>query len=100
MARRIWAVVAMTAGADWLFYGHDMGVSLALYGLGVMGVVLALRGGRVTRAERLRLGYVPQRLAIDRTLPMTAARFLSLPQRVLPVQLLLQRVLLLPQREW
>jgi zinc transport system ATP-binding protein len=28
------------------------------------------------------VGYVPQRLAIDRTLPMTVRRFLSLPKRV------------------
>ncbi len=28
------------------------------------------------------IGYVPQRLAIDRTLPMTVRRFLSLPTRV------------------
>jgi zinc transport system ATP-binding protein len=28
------------------------------------------------------IGYVPQRLAIDRTLPMTVRRFLSLPARV------------------
>jgi zinc transport system ATP-binding protein len=38
--------------------------------------------GRVLRKAGLRIGYVPQRLAIDRTLPMTARRFLSLPRRV------------------
>ena len=43
-----------------------------------------LAAGRVTRKAGLRLGYVPQRLAIDRTMPMTAARFLSLPRRVSP----------------
>ena len=37
--------------------------------------------GQVTRAEGLRIGYVPQRLHIDRPLPMTARRFLSLPLR-------------------
>ena len=41
-----------------------------------------LAAGRVTRQDGLRLGYVPQRLSIDRTLPLTAARFLSLPHRV------------------
>ena len=41
-----------------------------------------LAHGRVVRREGLRLGYVPQRLSIDRTMPMTAARFLSLPHRV------------------
>lgn len=38
--------------------------------------------GRVTRAPGLRLGYVPQRLAVDPTLPLTARRFLDLPARV------------------
>ena len=37
--------------------------------------------GRVTRASGLRLGYVPQRLHVDAGLPMTVARFLSLPRR-------------------
>jgi zinc transport system ATP-binding protein len=37
--------------------------------------------GSVTRAKNLRLGYVPQRLHIDRPMPMTARRFLSLPKR-------------------
>ena len=38
--------------------------------------------GAVARAPGLRLGYVPQRLHIDPTLPLTAARFLNLPRRV------------------
>ncbi len=37
--------------------------------------------GRITRAPGLRLGYVPQKLHIDPTLPMTVERFLSLPRR-------------------
>lgn len=37
--------------------------------------------GRLERAEDLRIGYVPQRLAIDNTLPLTVGRFLSLPRR-------------------
>lgn len=36
-------------------------------------------GGKVVRAEGLRIGYVPQSLSIDPTLPMTVERFLSLP---------------------
>jgi zinc transport system ATP-binding protein len=43
---------------------------------------LPLAAGRVVRAPGLRLGYVPQRLALDRSLPMTVRRFLSLPARV------------------
>ncbi len=38
--------------------------------------------GTVTRAPDLRIGYVPQKLAIDPTLPMTVRRFLNLPRRV------------------
>ena len=37
--------------------------------------------GRVRRSPGLRLGYMPQKLQIDRSMPMTAARFLSLPTR-------------------
>ncbi|SPJ28446.1 ATP-binding cassette domain-containing protein [Falsiruegeria mediterranea] len=38
--------------------------------------------GRVTRADGLRIGYVPQKLAIDASLPMTVQRFLGLPKRI------------------
>ncbi len=38
--------------------------------------------GQVMRAKGLRIGYVPQKLAIDATLPLTVARFLNLPLRV------------------
>jgi zinc transport system ATP-binding protein len=41
-----------------------------------------LAAGRVLRQAGLTVGYVPQRLALDRTLPMTVRRFLSLPHRV------------------
>jgi zinc transport system ATP-binding protein len=34
--------------------------------------------GRISRARGLRIGYVPQRLAIDHTMPLTVARFLGL----------------------
>ena len=37
--------------------------------------------GQVTRAKGLRIGYVPQKLTIDPTLPLTVRRFLNLPQR-------------------
>ncbi|TFH87738.1 metal ABC transporter ATP-binding protein [Billgrantia azerbaijanica] len=37
--------------------------------------------GRLARQPGLTIGYVPQRLAIDATLPMPVARFLSLPRR-------------------
>ncbi|QFU00233.1 Zinc import ATP-binding protein ZnuC [Halomonas sp. THAF5a] len=38
-------------------------------------------GGRLVRQPGLTIGYVPQRLAIDPTLPMTVTRFLNLPRR-------------------
>lgn len=34
--------------------------------------------GRVRRAPGLRIGYVPQRLAVERTMPLTVDRFLAL----------------------
>lgn len=42
--------------------------------------------GRVIRAPGLRIGYVPQKLQIDATLPMSVRRFLSLPRRVSDAQ--------------
>lgn len=44
--------------------------------------ILPLASGSVTRKPGLRLGYVPQKLSIDRSMPMTVRRFLSLPVRV------------------
>ena len=38
--------------------------------------------GTMTRKTGLRIGYVPQRLHIDPTLPMNVVRFLSLPGKV------------------
>ncbi|UWQ92222.1 metal ABC transporter ATP-binding protein [Rhodobacteraceae bacterium M382] len=38
--------------------------------------------GSVRRKPGLRIGYVPQKLHIDPTLPLTVRRFLSLPRRV------------------
>ncbi|MBS0123081.1 metal ABC transporter ATP-binding protein [Thetidibacter halocola] len=41
-----------------------------------------LASGSVRRAPGLRLGYVPQKLPLDPSLPLSVARFLSLPRRV------------------
>ncbi|MDE3121793.1 MAG: metal ABC transporter ATP-binding protein [Paracoccaceae bacterium] len=46
----------------------------------LLGIVPVNRG-RVVHSPGLRIGYVPQRLAIDRGLPMPVGRFLSLPRR-------------------
>ncbi|QUJ77356.1 metal ABC transporter ATP-binding protein [Sulfitobacter albidus] len=48
---------------------------------GLIGALPAF-SGTVTRAPALRVGYVPQSLAVDATLPLTVARFLNLPSRV------------------
>ncbi|MCJ8138695.1 metal ABC transporter ATP-binding protein [Falsirhodobacter halotolerans] len=46
----------------------------------ILGAVRPDRG-RVRRQAGLRVGYVPQKLALDPTLPMPVGRFLSLPRR-------------------
>lgn len=38
-------------------------------------------GGTVRRKPGLKIGYVPQRLSLDPTMPMTVGRFLDLPTR-------------------
>ena len=38
--------------------------------------------GQINHASGLRIGYVPQKLHIDPTLPMTVRRFLSLPLKI------------------
>lgn len=47
----------------------------------ILGAVRPVRG-HVKKKRGLKIGYVPQKLAIDRTLPMTVRRFLDLPKRV------------------
>ena len=43
---------------------------------------VAPSAGKVTRAPGLRIGYVPQKLHLDPTMPLTVRRFLDLPRRV------------------
>ena len=56
-------------------------------GAGKSTLVRALIGaavidaGTITRAPDLRIGYVPQSLALDPGLPMTVRRFMALPSR-------------------
>jgi zinc transport system ATP-binding protein len=47
----------------------------------IIGAVTPAKG-EIREKSGLRIGYVPQRLHIDPTLPMTVRRFLSLPIRV------------------
>jgi len=46
----------------------------------ILGAV-PLTSGQIARAPGLRIGYVPQKLSIDPTLPLTVQRFLNLPTR-------------------
>lgn len=46
----------------------------------LLGIVPVTRG-EVLRSAGLGIGYMPQKLHIDRTMPLTARRFLSLPRR-------------------
>ncbi len=41
-----------------------------------------ITAGRITRKDGLKIGYVPQKLAIDNTLPITVRRFLNLPKKI------------------
>ncbi|GHA55980.1 zinc import ATP-binding protein ZnuC [Amylibacter ulvae] len=43
-------------------------------------------GGQIKREKNIRIGYVPQSLAIDATLPMNVERFLSIPKRATKTQ--------------
>lgn len=43
---------------------------------------LPLSDGRIETRRGLRVGYVPQRLGLERALPMTVMRFMSLPHRL------------------
>jgi len=47
---------------------------------GLIGALPAL-SGQVVRAPGLSIGYVPQSLNVDATLPLTVARFLNIPKR-------------------
>lgn len=47
----------------------------------LLGIVPVAQG-RILHEAGLRVGYVPQKLTVDRTMPITVRRFLSLPTRV------------------
>ncbi len=47
----------------------------------ILGLIVA-DSGQVSRRGRLRIGYMPQNIAIDDTLPLTVRRFLDLGGRV------------------
>jgi zinc transport system ATP-binding protein len=47
----------------------------------IIGAVKPLKG-RIARGSGVKIGYVPQKLHIDQTLPITVSRFLKLPSGV------------------
>ena len=53
--------------------------------------------GRVLRGKGLRIGYVPQKLHIDPTLPMTVRRFLDLPASGVTAPMMARRSVDLPE---
>ncbi|MCU0902767.1 MAG: metal ABC transporter ATP-binding protein [Tabrizicola sp.] len=89
------AHVCVRFGAEEVLHDISLSVSkgeivtiLGPNGSGKSTLLRALLGivpvaeGQISRSPGLRIGYVPQRLMIDRTMPMTVRRFLSLPARV------------------
>ncbi|PRY22665.1 zinc transport system ATP-binding protein [Aliiruegeria haliotis] len=86
--------LAVHRGATCVLHGVDLQIQrgeivtiVGPNGSGKSTLLRALIGaarateGEVHRAEGLRIGYVPQKLHIDPTLPLTVARFISLPTR-------------------
>ncbi len=76
------------AHVDFTIHSGEIVTVVGPNGSGKSTLIRALIGlepaaeGRVDRVSGLRIGYVPQKLHIDASLPMTVRRFLSLPQRV------------------
>ncbi len=80
--------VEVLSGVDFTISKGEIVTVVGPNGSGKSTLIRALIGlepaatGQVHRAPGLSIGYVPQRLHIDATLPMTVRRFLSLPRRV------------------
>ncbi len=71
-------------GVDMAVYPGEIVTVVGPNGSGKTTLLKALVGalkpaaGRISRRPRLRTGYVPQRLTLDRAMPLTVSRFLSL----------------------
>ncbi|MBX2823360.1 MAG: metal ABC transporter ATP-binding protein [Gammaproteobacteria bacterium] len=86
--------LSVTIGQDWILDNVEMSLDageivtiVGPNGSGKSTLLRALVGaqkissGYIKRKPGLRVGYVPQRLHLDRSLPMTVGRFLNLPQQ-------------------
>lgn len=83
---RIGAVEVLT-GVDFAISSGEIVTVLGPNGSGKSTLMRALLGmipaeGEIRRKPGLRIGYVPQKLVLDASLPMTVGRFLALPRRV------------------
>lgn len=91
---------AALTGVDFSIDPGEIVTIVGPNGSGKSSLIHALIGtvpadkGRVVRKPGLRLGFVPQRLALDTRMPLTVARFLSLPAKQTPdaIEQVLQRV--------
>ena len=72
--------LAITAGEIVTIVGPNGSGKSSL--LRVLIGALTPQAGTVTRKAGLQIGYVPQKLHIDPTMPMTVRRFLDLPKQV------------------
>jgi zinc transport system ATP-binding protein len=83
---RFGATVAVT-NVDLVLHRGEIVTLIGPNGAGKTTLVRAILGlvtpskGRIRRAPGLVVGYVPQRLAVDRVLPITVHRFLTLARR-------------------
>jgi len=75
-------------GVDFSIAGGEIVTIVGPNGSGKSSLLKALIGsipisaGTLTRMKGLRIGYVPQQLALDPTLPLNVRRFLDLPRRI------------------
>lgn len=79
--------VTVLRNVDFAIHAGEIVTIVGPNGSGKSSFMKALIGavtpfqGQVTRKKGLRLGYVPQSLSVDPSMPMTVSRFLDLPRR-------------------
>jgi len=103
--------LAKTFGGETVLHGVDLQVErgeiVTIVGpngsgkstlLRMLAGVLQPDKGQITHASGLKIGYVPQKLSLEASLPMTVRRFLNVPRRVSEADAVaaLERVGILP----